>query len=648
MQHMKFFAFLMLFISSSLHANTSSYKLESISHNQSSAESSNSNEADSAVLEKEEISYANVSSVDDLFRLNNSVSTSRGPRSFGETPQVRGLDAGKIFVYVDGERQNFKAGHTSMLAFDLENIKALKVYENSSDYSKTGTLSGGVVFKTIDPEDVLLKGATKTTELKSQYNSANSEKILNIKSAYKLKKSKGLISYSNKEANDLSLNDDSVLENSSYLENNLLFKQYFGQFSFKYEYFNREDKSPLDPSLNPPEFLESLLGESQFTKNTLALKWSDKNYIANVYRNLVEMEKVNKKTSISESRDLETLGAAFQMKTSTWSYGVDAVQDRLSSERSGATINSYPKAQKTEGSVYVDRKVRYARLTVTPGIKATAYTMRTNEGNLRVKSNNDISKKLLTRIDLDKFSFQVNYIESVNSPKVQEVYPSGLHTPGDDFIVRDNFFIPNPDLTHEKSELKEAKVSYKSNLLSDYDLVTASYTYYDNSIQDYIYNERIDRSILDDENGTTQFVNIPTAKIIGESIDLKYNYDQVEVKLGYAKIRGKNQDRNLYLEDLPADTYTIDLKYFLDQHRVVFGYQGTKALKQNRVNPNSLQRTESTDEYYVQSIFINKGFNKNWNANFRVDNLGNVKYRRHGSHLFESKEDMKILISYKI
>lgn len=644
------FILVLIFLSFNANAQKSVYTLESVSHTQQTYEGEFEENESSAItnIEKEEIQNANVSSIDDLLRLNSNVTTSRGPRSFGEAPQVRGLDTGKVFIYVDGERQNFQAGHTSMLAFDVENIKSVSVHENSTDFSKTGTLSGGVIFRTIEPEDIIKVGNNFGTQFKTQRNSANAETVLNVKNAYRSKKQSALLSYSNKDASNLALNDGTELENSAYTENNFMGKYKNGNFKLKYEYFNREDLSPLDPSLNPPGRLESLLGESDLTKNTIALSYENKKFRSNLYRNSLVMTKINRETNVSETREIETIGGDYITKIGNWKLGADLAIDNLNSEEDGASINAYPRAQKIESTAFVERKIIYNDLILAPGLKVNYYNMSLDNNEFEQRNNTALTRKLQSQYKMGKFTVEANYVESINTPKVQQVYPTGLHSEGDDFIFRDNFFKPNLGLKHETSVQKDFKVSYVSQAFNDYDMLSVSYSYFDNDIQDYIFTERIDRSILDEENGTTQFVNIPDAHLYGENIEVKYLYDQFEANFTYAKIRGRNETLNMYLEDLPADTYLYNLKYTLEDLKLSFGYQGIQAQKQNRTNPQSLQRTEKTPGYFIHNVFVNKRFLTHWNANLRIDNLGNQKYRRHGSHLFESEEDIKIALTYSL
>ena len=53
-----------------------------------------------------------------------------------------------------------------------------------------------------------------------------------------------------------------------------------------------------------------------------------------------------------------------------------------------------------------------------------------------------------------------------------------------------------------------------------------------------------------------------------------------------------------------------------------------KALDQDRVNPNTIQRTDATPGYTIHNVFARKQIIKNLDLNFRVENIGNTMYRR--------------------
>jgi hemoglobin/transferrin/lactoferrin receptor protein len=633
---------------------SASYQLESILHKQSADEEKSETPLDSKytdLLGEEELEGVNSSSgsIDDVLRLTSSATTARGPRSSGEAPQVRGLDDNKIFVMVDGSRQNFQSGHSSMVALDTENLKAVKIYKSATSISNSGSLAGGVNFVTKDAKDILKKDKTSGSEFKLQHNSANQEKMINGKAAFIEDNYSGYISLTSASAENLDLNNGEELEHSSYNDFATLVKLKFKNFDFKYEYFRREDDAPIDPSLNPPGSITSLFSDNETIKNNVSLKYENKDrFNALAYLNEYKSIKTREDDNQVETRGIETIGFKINKEIDSWNLGAETYVDKLSADVNGVEIVSYPNARGQNNVFFIEKTLELTqKFKVSPGLRHSSYLLSSN-GDMPKKSGEALSKKIEMNYQTTKnLNSYISYSEGFNSPRVNEVYPAGLHSKGDDFFIKDNFFIPNENLREETSQIYEVGFIYNKPVLSGEGLMELQVNFYDNQVNDYILMERIDRSIIDEGNGTTQFINIPNVNLYGTEIDFGFMYDAYDFRISYSQIRGKNKTENLYLEDLPADHYNFQFKYFLDRHELTLGYLGHLSLKQDRVNAQTIQRTDETDSYLTHSISINKKHN-DFDVNFRIDNFTNTEYRKHASHLYESERDFKLAIKYKI
>ncbi len=628
------------------------FRLEKVVHSETS------NSEDAQVLEldgdhvfsigESELDNAAPSSVDDILRQAPSATTARGPRNSSESIRVRGLDTSKIFVAVDGVRQNFRGEHTSMIPVDLENLKAVQIYENSADFSKGNSLGGGIQFVTKDPEDFLRKNKKVGGEFKFQSNSANSGSTYNAKNVFKTSKYSGFISLTSQQTGDIELNNGETLNNSSYEDFIGLIKLKSGNWTVSHEFFRREDDNPLDPSLNPPDSIQSLMADSLMEKNTTILKHQIKGQTANVYFNQFKTDKTERENKTREIREIDTVGVNFNKNFGLYRFGAEGFQDSLDSEKEGSEITSYPKAKSVYLSSFIERDINYKSLKATPGVRLNYYNLQTSGEDNAYRSAQDLSKKLKLKYSFSKESYlYASYSEGFNSPRVEQVYPSGEHSPAE-WLARANNFIPNLDLEHEVSSNNEIGVSTKKYLFDYTGSLNFKASIYENKIDNYIKLERIDRSIMDDEDGTSQFINIPEVTLYGGEAELGLNYDIYEWKVSYAQVRGKNETENLFLEDLPADQYTYSFNVYLDKYRAQFGYFGIQAQEQNRTNPETLQRTEKTPAYFIHNIYGKKDIGDNFEVGLRIDNLGNKEYRRHGSFLNETREDYKLTFKYKV
>lgn len=625
-----------------------SYELESIEFVQVK-DIQNTSEIET--IQQSDLSEVNAasSSIDDLLRLTPIATTGRGPRSSSEAPQVRGLDDNKIFIQIDGAKQSFSDGHSSMVAIDTENLKVIKVIKSPASMNYSGSLAGGIDFVTKEASDILKKNQTSGNEFVVKTQSSNRETSVNAKHVFVKKKTSGLISISQAKAHELHLSDGSVLDHSSYEDFSALVKMSYEKLQIKAEYFRRLDDAPVDGGLNPPSQFTSLLSQNTTTKKNLSLSYSNEktfNFLS--YLNEYMQEKDIEDDTGVEVRSILTKGLKISKNIEFWSFGLESYTDELKSSYGGKSIQSYPRADSETHFLFVEKHLPITEsFQIDPAFKYAKYKLK-SESELVNQDGDKLSKNISFSYDYKKRLRSIfSYSEGFNAPRVNEVYPSGLHSKGDDFFVKDNFFIPNESLQAEESRNIEFSQLLKKYLLDGYGLFEARVSFYQNQIQNYISMNRIDRSILDDGNGTTQFVNIPRVVLTGKELELSYIYDRYDLRLSYSEIRGENLSENLYLEDLPADHYNFQIKYNIDNLHMTFGYLGHYSLAQTRINPETIQRTDKTEAYLLHNVFATKSFNE-FDINLRIDNLENIKYRKHASHLYESERDFKIYFKYKI
>jgi hemoglobin/transferrin/lactoferrin receptor protein len=627
------------------------YQLEKIIHedqNESNENSSDKTNPSKKIIDEENLKKQIPTSVDDLLQTSTEATTTRGPRVSGEGIQIRGFDAEKIYILIDGVRQNYREGHSTMSPVDIENLKAVKIQKNATDFSRSGSLGGGIEFVTKDPLDYLREGKNWGSEFQYKNFSANNEQSINAKAITKKNNHSALLSITRTTADNLKLNNGSTLDNSSFEDLNGLFKYIYKNTYFSYEKYYREDDNPLDPSLNPPNTEPSLQSDSIYHKDTFSLGYKKEKLKTLAYINTHNTKRVEREARLTQNRQVQTLGTHLKHQFQNMDYGFDLYQDKLSSNLSGANITDYPNAKSINASSFIERPYKFNNYTFTPGLQLAYYRMSAQKDSFKNKEGSRLSKKLQLQNQItDYLSIYVIYSEAFNAPEVLEVYPEGLHSPGDGFILRDNYFIPNENLKHESSAIKEFGLNFEDSVFNNYDLLKFKASIYQNDVKDYIRILRIDRSVLDPEDGTSQFVNIPKVTLLGSEAELSYFYNNWEFSSAYSKIRGKNKTDDLFLEDLPADQIRYQLKYFWEEYKINFGYLGIQAFRQNRTNPQTIQRTEKTGAYYVHNAFVDKEFGDNWLLSLRGNNLGNKNYRRHAAFLNEASEDFRVMLKFK-
>lgn len=628
------------------------YQLEKIIHQEeiNDSESLDGNTSSSQkIYDDKTIKQQIPGSMQDILQGSTNATTSRGPRASAEAIQIRGLDSKKVYVLIDGARQNYQEGHSTMIPVDLENLKTVIVKKDTSDFSQSGSLGGGIEFVSKSAIDYLKVGEKVGEEFVSKYFTANRERMINAKGISKNDKLATMVSLTASKSDELKLNNGTHLPNSSFEEYSGLLKINYGHSLFSYEKYYKEDDNPLDPSLNPPNSIQSLQADSKSHKDTLIYSYEREKVKSSVYLNKYLTKKVDRETNKTQRREIQTIGAKLKNSSQHFNYGLEVYQDKLQSKFSGQGLSDYPDASSINSSTFLQKTLNKGQYAITPGLQFSHYYLRSSNSNYAKNDGARLSKKIHLDYEVNSnFDVYSLYTEGFNSPKVGEVYPSGLHSKGDGWLIRDNYFIKNEKLKYETSALKEVGLEFKKSLLQEYDQLSLKLSYYQNDINDYIKIERIDRSVLDPIDGTSQFINIPKVQLKGTEVELGYIMDQIDFGIRYSKVRGYDRTNNLFLEDLPADQIIYDLKFNIESMSLNFGYLGIQSFNQNRINPQTTQRTEATPAYYVHNAFIEKDIGEHFLISVRGNNIGNKNYRRHASFLNESGEDFRLMIKFKI
>ncbi|WP_412471735.1 TonB-dependent receptor domain-containing protein [Halobacteriovorax sp. RT-1-4] len=603
-------------------------------------------------------------SIDDVLKNTSGATTKGGPRAIGETPQVRGLEANKLFVNIDGVKQTFYfSNHNySHLAVDPDSIKKVDIFKSNTDYSQGISLGGGMSFATKDGRDYLEAGEKSGSIVKYSYEEASNMNAESLKTFGLMDGGDYLISASYKDSNDLKLSDKTTLKNSAFENYNISSKFTFdlgkGQkLKLSGEIYDLEDESPLNATLDPPSDLTTLHGKTRIKRESLGLNYTNNSYAGNLYYSGQLNKQERDSDNRQEERNIQTLGARLKdhiefRENLKLVIGTDATIDKVTGKSSVGSVSDYPDGQRTEAAAFAQLNYKVGGLTVAPGIRFSDYKLESKDSGFDDVKDNNLSSKILLNYEYKGFNFFSNFSQGFNSPDVQEVYATGLHRLGDGFFISDNYFVTNLDLKPETSNTIEFGTEFKKQLFSDLDLLTFRASGYVSKAHNYIDQEIIDYAIFDGKNGTTQFVNRDKVTLYGQEFDLKYLYDQFELAASYSRSVGWDNSRRMWLSNMPANTYTFGFNYHLDQYGIKLGYDALMAMRQDRVNPASLERTTATSGYTLHNVFASKefvsGVFEGLKLTTRLDNLTDKSYRRHGSYINEVGRNFKMSIQYKI
>lgn len=625
-------------------------------------------------IDEGEINQLVANSLDDILQTSPGATTKGGPRSTSEAPSIRGMDAKKLFIYIDGVKQNFNTDHSSMLALDPDEVKKVDIYKSSSAISQGGSLGGGMRFQTKDANDYLGKDENLGSNIKSSFQQSNKEIYFGAKVYSRIEKNTLFLSATERDAEDVILGNRETLPNSSFNDKSFTAKVGIYQIpktslKFSFQNFQRLDTVPLNPTLNPPEEFTDLTGDNEIIRRTYSLTTTHNpespfvSITSTISQNEQDMNKERLSDGRKETRKIKSVGGSIsntaniikKKKTKlALSVGAEILKDRLEGTREGGKLTSYPSGISQNNSLFVQADLELNnKLTISPGVRFQTYEVQSDNPEHEDKSDREVSKKLTLSYQwTNALKSSVGYSEGFNGPKIQDLYVDGFHHAGDGFFILDNYFIPNYNIVPERSKTIEVGISYEKNLFSYKDLITFSASQYWTHVKNYLYYEKVEKSIMDEGFGTTQYINIPNTSLRGRELSLGYLYDIFEFNLTYTQSRGVNKTRGIYLADMPADQYTYKVKTNFHDQGFAIGYLGVNTLEQNRTNPGEVnERTVSTPGYFIHGAFIEKSFNKGilegLRLNARVDNLTNRRYRKHASHIAEVGQDFKMALNYK-
>lgn len=649
-------------------ADASEYELEDIHVLEQRSILQQESEASlaSEVVSDEKLEELQASSLDDILLDVPGVVTTGGPRSSAESPQIRGLDSSKIVIYVDGVKQSFRTRHMGVVLVDPDDLKKVDIYKSSATSMRGGAgLGGGIFFTTKNPEDYLKSGLKFGAEIKGSFEHVGSLRKLGTRLYGKEGEYSYLLSGNISKSTDLKLSTDQRLENSAYEDRSLFFKNRWvkgkNEWKLALDRYERDDRIPLNPTSEVPSEEVDLTSDNQLQKTSVSLTYnrSINEYFqlnSNFYFNEHLLEKRRVSDQRLDVRRIRTYGFSldnsFEKKYSDHSlnrfiWGLEGLYDDGYGSRAGGALPSFPGGSGIQSAGYVQYLWDYQqKISISPSLRYDYYKLSSDDNSADHK-HGELSSKLALKYQLLSWSsLFINYNEGFNAPRLRDIYPDGLHFPGDGFIIPDNYFVPNPDLKYETSSGYEVGLKNQwVGVLSEEDMFSFNFSFYRNMYHNYI------NFIVDALGGTTQFVNIERAKIFGNEVKVEYLWDRVELSAAYSRSRGYDLTGNSYIESMPADTLSVSVKYINMDRGLRFGYELLKAYDQYRVNYGSTSTVDKTDDYMIHSIFWNHELQtKGWQGlkyGVRIDNLTNRKYRKHASTIFEVGRNIKFSIKYK-
>lgn len=214
------------------------------------------------VIDRERLRRELVQNIQDLVRYEPGVSVRRSVRYGLQDFNIRGLDANRVLIQVDGIRQpeRFSFGPFTIGrdTFELEALKTVEIIRGpASTLYGSDALGGVVTYTTLDPAD-LLGERDSHVGLSSQYDSKNQGYVNTLSLAGRQDNLEALLIYTRRDAREPDIKADPSFKDRQTVEgDNVLAKLVyrfspFDSLTLTAEYFHNRTTTTFSPrNLDP-------------------------------------------------------------------------------------------------------------------------------------------------------------------------------------------------------------------------------------------------------------------------------------------------------------------------------------------------------------------------------------------------------------
>jgi hemoglobin/transferrin/lactoferrin receptor protein len=619
-----------------------------------------------SVVDNDTAGVSGSGKVSDLLKNVSGLEFTGGPVRSGETPNLRGFDSTSILITVDGRKQNYESVHDGRVFIEPSLIKKVEVVKGPTSSIYGGGAIGGVMaFETKDAKDFLRDGETEGAETSAGYQSGNQE-ISVTQTAYKKDKNYDAVaSVTIRDSGEYDLSNNTEQRSNDQITSGLAKVSYFVDdattLKLAFNKFLNNAKENTNPQAGAGAPSGRNLVKKDIYSDDTSLKYEynpDSKMIdlkTHVYfvrtgvdEKIVEGTSQNPRGSKLE-RTIETFGLSAD-NTSTFdiakvTYGVDYYrndQDGFQSNAAGGTRAGVPDANSDFIGTYAQSEFEFAGFSdrdsfyITPGGRFDRYRNSLDNHTRASQDDERFSPKLATRYQYENISLFGSYAEAFRAPNLTEIYASGLHFPG-------NNFVSNTSLRPETAKTFEVgtAVDFDSVVKKD-DKLTFKAARYITSAEDYI-----DQQIA---FTTTQFVNVAKAHIWGYEVELNYENDAIIWQNSVAYVSGENANTGAHLGTKTPLVFHTDFGYKLPDSDLTLGYQGkySDGLDKALV-VSSLAIDNRRDGYAIHGVYARYTPAKlnNLTLDFGVDNILDSKYQETFAELYELGRSYYVKATYK-
>ncbi|WP_373084034.1 TonB-dependent hemoglobin/transferrin/lactoferrin family receptor [Sneathiella sp.] len=603
----------------------------------------------------------------DLLEFTPGVEVTGGPRRNGQTVSIRGFDDESIITLIDGRRQNFEAAHDGRFFIDPSLLKRVEIVKGSSSAIYGGGAVGGVIaFETKDAADLLKPGENFGVYTAMGYRTA-SEEYAPVLSAYGRSGAFDIVGIAAlRNSGNIKQGDGNELISEDNLVSGTFKVGYsindFNTVKFIYQGLHNDGQEPNNGgdavSVENP-IVDKTVNDNQYS---LKYEFEDpgnswlKPKFHLYYNDTTVREEDLAGTNIGrvQTRNLDTVGFTADNQTSydvseaqkhTFSYGVEVYHDaQTGTTTNGGTRPGVPNADATNYGFYLQDEVALqtsvGRFLIIPAARFDSYRSSDDDGNSQ--NEHQISPKLsVSYLPNDYVMFFSSLAQAFRAPNLTEIYSSGRHFPGGGPIP-DNFFVPNPNLRPETVTTFEIGAGLKfANVVSEKDQMRLKGSWFISDGDDFISEE------VDVFGGTTEFVNVPNARMTGFEVDGEYQLHPVTAKVGLSYVEAENKDTGEYLSNNVPLTLVTDLSYKATDIDSIFGVRGRFAAANDKVGSSDVATAGySVYDIYYRWIPSEPGLDT-LTVDLGISNILDKAYTRTFASLLDEGRSYNIRVAYK-
>ena len=579
----------------------------------------------------------------DVLSTETNIEFTGGPRGTGEKPQIRGLNADRILILDEGVRQNFQNVHNGRVFTDFSLMEDVEVIKGPWSSLYGSGAMGGVIrlSKSTAADLVSRRGKTFGGEFALDSSSAGVGFGQRITGFAKKGLFEPLLSYRHYQNSDLRLGTNEALQYSGTEANDLYASLGFDfgtghHLDVKLNEHEEKGKVPQNPADDPSPTLNPVVDQTTNKQDVVGIyrlngSWGDLR--ANPYVRRTFVQNVN--GTRTDRQMVTTTGLDTWVNVPaevnenlkfTNTVGFETFQDKNKGERNGGPLSSFPSGESNQYGAYFQPSIVAGKIvTITPGVRYDNYNRRDDSGVSADNSGDRTSSKLYASVEyLPNQRVFAGWGQAFNAPRLQDLYASGMHFPG-------NFFVANPDLKPETSDTAEA--GFKNKWTVDGD----NAAFFEGTIFQTNSKDFIQRAVA---ATTTQFQNVDRVRLTGGEVTARWQNLSWGTVLSYNEVRSRDLNSGAPLADTSPDRWSAKAETYIGDHYTV-GTNLVLAEKQDLVPTG----TDETPGYFTQDFYVT--FANKWlEAQVRVNNAFDRKYRKHGEPLYEVGRDVRVGASW--